>query len=62
MARKKIEVETSSVEYLIIHFCKTKEFADGIISGMIKDLHCTRYDALEYFRSFGLYYSKLPKK
>lgn len=50
---------TLTVEGMIKFTHKTKKEVDLLIEGFIQD-GWTRERCLDWFRSFGLYYSKLP--
>ncbi|HRI01982.1 MAG TPA: hypothetical protein PK006_13095 [Saprospiraceae bacterium] len=52
--------DTRSVEGQIKLTMKTKKDLDDLIAGFIEDEIFTREESLAWFRSFGLYYSKLP--
>ncbi|MFN8281000.1 MAG: hypothetical protein U0V49_12040 [Saprospiraceae bacterium] len=57
------KVDSSSLEGIILYFCKDKKFANRLLKGFVKDNpKYNRAQWLRWFRSFGLYYSKLPDK
>lgn len=57
------KVDTGDIEGIILYFCKDKEFADDLINGFIEDNpKYSRAVWLRWFRSFGLYYSRLKPK
>ncbi len=53
--------ETTTVEGMIKLTMDTREKLDSLIDGFIED-GWTRDRCLEWFRSFGLYYSRLPER